>query len=301
MPEATGVAVTTQATFEVDGVPYSPEEPHLPLCTVYVTADSDGLVYLVLADQPTVDAGEDTWTYTLPAISNTVAGKLRFVYSTTDTTVDGYGDIEAGKALLEAFVRVGSSWIAAAQNASDKLDDLTDPAGVLELSEAAMTNAGGGGATAEDIFEADPADYDDDADSFAARFLRMLVSTGMIGSAYVKWVGYVSEDGKSAVVFKGREHRYDYGTSLPFKVSTSLSITGATFRFNGTDFTCTVVAAPPDSDYTHDVYVDVHASVTETSAFEVGPYPFFLYPITSDSADLPALISGTVRVVDEPG
>lgn len=193
MTKPLNVPITAQVRYLQAGVPFTPDTP--PICTIYLLPDGEEVGVILLEDEPVFDVELEHWfSYTLPAINNTVAGKLQFDFTTPDTDADDE--------IMSAFVEVS------------------------EIAEG-----GGSGASVSDIYTANPENYDTLSTSFAARFLAQGLAIGHIGAANVEYIGAVSTTGR-VIVYQDKDYLDEDSTALEWHTSSMIDLIGATVVLN---------------------------------------------------------------------
>lgn len=153
--------------------------------------------------------------------------------------------------------------------------------------------AGGGGGSAEAFFETDPADYDADPDSFAARFLAVKAKTDGIG-ATVEYTGAVATTGR-VTVYQGKDYAAADGTALTWHSTSALDLDGAdvTLDVNGESFAGSI------SGEAGDWTISVDLTATETTALPVFVHGYELSVELANGRTPPPLAFGSLQVIGE--
>lgn len=109
---------------------------------------------------------------------------------------------------------------------TDSMQAVRDALAQLVWDYASRTLTSGGGASVQNIFEADPTDYDTDADSFAARVLAILAGTNKINANFT-YTGSVSPAG-AVDIYQGTDYHADDGTAHTWAFASTINLSGAT-------------------------------------------------------------------------
>lgn len=269
----TGNVIPTVTTVTNYTTPPTPE-------AIRTEMDSNSTQLTAIYDDLTVASG-----YALNAQIYAQGARDRFGPGiTTSVTLDEW---------LTAMAAAGASVPLALTNAgfvasTDSLQAFRDGVAQFVWEYVTRTLTSGGGATVQNIFEADPADYDDDADSFAARFLAVKTKTDQF-TGTVTYTGPVATDG-DATVYQTSDYSATTQT-ISFTSDTTMALTGTpTWYFNGNTFTGTLGGS--SGAWT----LAFTLTAAQTAALKVGVYTHHVKVLLSGGELTPALIEGRVTV-----
>lgn len=190
---------------------------------------------------------------------------------------------------IRADMEAISTDVTAATNAEAFFDG-TGYAGTNNVIPTVTTVTNGTGATVQNIFEADPADYDADADSFAARFLAVKTKTDTITDT-VTYVGPVAEDGEQVTLYQTSDYSATTQT-VSFTSTSTMTLTSGVpkLTFNGNTFTGSTVSGS-SGNWT----LAFTLTSAQTSALKIGVFDFQVKVLVSGELT-PALVEGKVTV-----